>query len=99
MPRPLEVITGSQTGDGAEVIITVGFKPKYVKFTNTTDRIGWEKTDTMAATESIKIAAAGTRTLETGTDIALTDTGFTVSAGANVNAKDTDWLVIGPGVS
>ncbi len=99
MPRPLEFITGSQTGDGAEVTITVGFKPKYVYWQNTTARILVEKSDTMAATESLQTIADGTRTLETGSELVLSDTGFVVHLDINVNNEDYDYIVIGPGVN
>ena len=99
MPRPFEYITGSNSGDGAAVTITVGFTPKSVKWVNTTDRITSEKTDTMDATETIKTIADGTRSLETSSDILFSDTGFVVKLGINVSGKDYDYIVIGPGVN
>jgi hypothetical protein len=43
----------------------VGFTPRYVKFTNLTDRISVEWFEGMADDTCLKTAAAGTQTLET----------------------------------
>ena len=43
----------------------VGFTPRYIKFTNLTDRISVEWFEGMAANTCLKTAAAGTQTLET----------------------------------
>jgi hypothetical protein len=67
--------------------IVVGFKPKYVKWENVTDRICGEFYEGMAANSCIKTAAAGTRTLEvTGGNggITLTQTGFRVLQNATL---------------
>lgn len=67
--------------------INVGFKPKYVKWENVTDRVCGEFYEGMAANSCIKTAAAGTRTLEvTGGNggITLTQTGFRVLQNATL---------------
>lgn len=65
--------------------IDLGFKPKYVKFDNATDRISVEHYDGMADDTCIKTAAAGTRTLETTNQgITLTRDGFRVSQNATL---------------
>ena len=45
--------------------VFTGFKPRYVRWENATDRIRVEWFEGMAANTSLKTAAAGTRTLET----------------------------------
>lgn len=69
------------------VEIVVGFKPKYVKWENVTDRVCGEFYEGMADNSCIKTAAAGTRTLEvTGGNggITLTNTGFRVLQNATL---------------
>jgi hypothetical protein len=69
------------------VEIVVGFKPKYVMWTNVTDRTSGEFYEGMAANSCIKTAAAGTATLEvTGGNggITLTQTGFRVLQNATL---------------
>ena len=46
------------------VVVFVGFTPKYVQWINTTDRVGGEWREGMAANSCLKTVAAGTRTLE-----------------------------------
>jgi hypothetical protein len=67
--------------------IDVGFKPKYVNWTNLTDRIGGEFTEGMADNSCLKTVAAGTRTLEITSGnggITLTDRGFRVLQNATL---------------
>lgn len=69
------------------VEILVGFKPKYVKWENVTDRICGEFYEGMAADSCIKTVAAGTRTLEITSGnggITLTNTGFRVLQNATL---------------
>jgi len=87
MAQPYERYVGTYTGDGAAKTLTIGFKPAYIRVLNFTDRIEYEKYNTMAAADTLKTVAAGTRTLETGSDIVLTNKGATISLGANINAK------------
>lgn len=47
-----------------DVVVFVGFTPKYVHWINTTDRVGGEWREGMAAESCLKTVAAGTRTLE-----------------------------------
>lgn len=67
------------------VEIACGFKPKYVKFLNATDRIAVEFFEGMADDTSIKTAANGTVTLET-TNQGVTPVarGFRVSQNATL---------------
>lgn len=69
------------------VEIVVGFKPKYVRWENITDRVGGEFFEGMADDSCLKIAAAGTRTLEVAGGnhgITLTQNGFRVSQNATL---------------
>lgn len=69
------------------VSVTLGFKPRYVRWENATDRIMIEWFEGMADDTCIKTAAAGTRTLETtNKGITVSATGFTVSQNATLAA-------------
>lgn len=77
--------TGITAADYVE--INVGFKPKYVKWENVTDRVCGEFYEGMAADSCIKTVAAGTRTLEITSGnggITLTQTGFRVLQNATL---------------
>jgi hypothetical protein len=93
--------TGTFTGDGTICEVNLGFKPRYVKLINLTDRIVNEISDTMAATQTLKTVAAGTMTLDTDTDLLLVDgisddfRGFQVSAAVNIAAKVFHYIAIG----
>lgn len=81
------------------VEIDVGFKPKYVRWTNLTDRVTVEFFEGMTADTCLKTAAAGTQTLETtNKGITLTENGFRVSQNATLAAilasKDCYWKAI-----
>ena len=65
--------------------ITCGFKPKFVRVENATDRIAVEHFEGMADDTCIKTAAAGTRTLETTNQgVTLQAAGFKVSQNATL---------------
>jgi ABC-type taurine transport system ATPase subunit len=67
--------------------VVVGFKPRYVRWVNLTDRVEVEWFEGMAANTSLKTAAAGTRTLETTNGgITVDDKGFRVSQNATLAA-------------
>lgn len=51
--------------------IKLGFKPRYVRVDNVTDRIVLELYEGMASGHAVKTVAAGTRTLETSGGITL----------------------------
>ncbi len=81
------------------VEIDVGFKPKRIVWSNTTDRIAGEFFEGMAANSCIKTAANGTRTLEvTGGNggITLTENGFRVLQNATLAlilaSKTCHWM-------
>lgn len=83
---------GTHTGDGTLLTVTLGFKPMHVVLVNLTDAIRYEKIDGMAATDTVETVTAGTTTIDTGSAIVLTDTGFTVAAAHNISAKNFAWF-------
>lgn len=90
--------TSITTTDYAE--FTTGFKPKYVRFENLTDRIAVEWWEGMAANTCIKTAAAGTKTIETTNGgITVTSNTFQVLQNATlaviVASKTLTWFAVG----
>lgn len=66
--RVHQIASGAFFDDAASpAVLTVspGFRPRYFRLENATDRIAFEWMEGMAATNSIKTVAAGTRTLDT----------------------------------
>lgn len=83
----LDVIDATSITTTDYIEIVVGFKPKYVKWENVTDRVCGEFYEGMAANSCIKTVAAGTRTLEVTSGnggITLTQTGFRVLQNATL---------------
>lgn len=83
----LDVIDSTSITTTDYIEIVVGFKPKYVKWENVTDRVCGEFYEGMAANSCIKTVAAGTRTLEVTSGnggITLTQTGFRVLQNATL---------------
>ena len=67
--------------------VLTGFKPRYVRWVNLTDRVEVEWFEGMDANTSLKTAAAGTRTLETTNGgITVDERGFRVSQNATLAA-------------
>lgn len=96
----VNLATGSFTGAGEDVEVTLGFKPRRVHLINMTDRIQHIWQEGMSATQTLNIAADGTATLNTSSHITDHDgadefRGFTVAAGAAVNAKAYVWSAWG----
>lgn len=90
---------GSFTGTGADVEVTCGFKPRYVKLINITDRTVYEKTSDMVAANSLKQVAAGTLT-DDAAGILLKGSqdsyrGFFVPAAIAINAKVLHYIAFG----
>lgn len=69
-------------GSPAAYSTTVGFTPTRVRYLNLTTRVEFEWISGMAATHTLKSVAAGTRTDDTGTAIAVSGQTITVSAPA-----------------
>lgn len=85
--------SGSFTSDGTAAVVTLGFKPRWVKVVNTTDVIVWEKIEGMAAANAVKTVTAGTTTIDTGSAILInTDGTITISATAAGTAKAISWV-------
>ncbi len=94
------IAVGSFTGAGEAVSVTTGFKPRYIKLINLTDRITQEWTADMAATHTLNTAADGTMTDNTGSLLVpkgFGDSyrGFEVAAAAAVNSKAYHYIAMG----
>jgi hypothetical protein len=84
-------ITGKIVFDGTSITaadyiqLDVGFKPRYVRVENLTDRIAVEFWQGMTDDNCLKTAANGTKTLETTNQgVTLIDRGFRVSQNATL---------------
>lgn len=96
----LRLATGSYLDTGtvaAYDFTTLGFKPRYVKVVNETDRTAIEWFEGMADSEGIVTVANGTVTLVTSNGIIPLVNGFTFGLDTNVNvtSKQVSWIAIG----
>jgi len=100
----LRMATGTmiEGATAAAVTLDIGFRPRYVKVVNETDRTMIEWFEGMADAEGIVTVAAGTRTLVTANGITIsgdTDTykGFIFGLDTNVNvvSKQISFFAIG----
>lgn len=82
---------GKVTGDGNQLRINLGFRPKRVTIYNVTDALKWEAVDGMAATITLKTVTAGTQTADTTSAIVIDDQGFTTTAALFANTKAIVW--------
>lgn len=81
MSNPYNTYNTQITVNNAAVVTTLGFRPVIVKVIDETNKVIWEKWDSMTSTTTIKMNAnAGTNAVTTANDILLSDTGFTLSA-------------------
>ena len=94
--------TGSFTGAGAIVTVTLGFVPRRVHLINVTDRIEQVWQEGMAATTTLNRDATGAGTANTSSLVVPKGTldsdgydGFSVAATAAVNAKAYVWTAWG----
>lgn len=78
-------MVGSVVYDGTSITTTdytriaCGFKPRYIKWVNLTDRIQIEWYAGMTASQTLLTVAAGTRTLDTTANaVVVDDTGFSI---------------------
>ncbi len=85
------------TGTAAAFNITTGFKPRYVRVINLTDRVENAWFEGMADASALHIIADGTRTLIVTLGITPLANGFTVGfdLGVNVTSKQLSWIAIG----
>ena len=72
--------------------LSLGFKPRYIRVDNVTDRIALEWFEGMTTAHALKTVAAGTRTLETSGGITVdgAEVGFTP-----VQSKQYRWVAFG----
>jgi hypothetical protein len=81
----------SFTAVSTPTTITVGYQPKFVRVINRTTLVTYEKYVNQAAANCYQIAADGTKTLNTGSLITLSNRGFTVSNTAVANTVIADY--------
>ena len=86
------VLDDAATPDAAS--IHLGFKPKYIRVVNVTDRIENEWFEGMTSAHALRTVAAGTRTLETSGGPTLADDGKTIGF-AVVQNKQYQWYAMG----
>ena len=93
----MATITHIDTGTVAAREFVLGFKPRYVKVVNETDRITEEWFEGMAAAEGILRIANGTATLITSNGITVSDRGFTLGLDTTIyiSSKQYSILVLG----
>lgn len=68
-PPVVQFASGSYKDDAASpalAVITLAFRPRYIRVVDETTRVEYEWFDGMAANNTLKTVAAGTRTLDTG---------------------------------
>lgn len=82
---PMQFFEGKVVYDGTSITTTdytriaCGFKPKYIRWTNLTDRIQIEWFEGMTASQCLLTVAAGTRTLDTTANaVVVDDRGFAI---------------------
>ncbi len=86
--------TGSHFDDAvtpAALVVTCGFKPRYIRVVNLTDRVQYEWFDGMADANALKQVAAGTGTFETSATLTPGERGFTLAAAAVLQNKQYFW--------
>lgn len=95
--------SGSSTGAGAVIDVTLGFKPRYVRIFNETDATMWEKFADQVDANTAKTVTAGTLTKDTTSAIVLKGgaaeddsyMGFEMSAALAANGKALVWSAWG----
>lgn len=90
----LVVITHIDTGTVAARKFTVGFRPRYVKVVNETDRIQEEWFEGMADAEGLLQIAAGTKTLITTNGITPAADGFTFGLNTTIYATSKQYSIL-----
>lgn len=91
------LVSGSILDDAAtpdDAAVNVGFKPRYIRIVNVTDRIEFEWFFGMDSGSSMKTVAAGTRTLEAAEGPTIAADGMTVGFPV-VQDKQYRYYVIG----
>jgi len=82
---PMQFAEGTVTYDATAITTTdytriaCGFKPRYIRWLNLTDRIQIEWWEGMTASQNLRTVAAGTRTLDTtASAVVVDDRGFSI---------------------
>ena len=85
------------TGTVAARKFTTGFKPRYVKIVNVTDRIQEEWLEGMDAASGLLQIANGTKTLITSNGITVANDGFTLGLDTTIyiTNKQYSWVAMG----
>lgn len=81
-----QVVTDA--GAAADTPITVGFVPRYIKWVDRTNRIMLEWWEGMAVNSAIRTVAAGTRTLDVSSGIALGTSALGTAGTFTIKAAD-----------
>ena len=85
------------TAAAAAYNITCGFKPRYIRVVNVTDRTSMEWFEGMTDATGMRKEAAGTFTLVASAGITPLANGFTVGLDTKVNvqSKQMSWIALG----
>jgi hypothetical protein len=87
--------TGTVTGDGTAIVVTLGFKPRHIRAVNVTDVEVWDKFESMTDAQALKTVTAGTTTIDTGSAIVISDNGFTLLAAEFGTSDVIHWAAWG----
>ncbi len=95
MANPFNTSVGQLTGTGAEVTVTLGYQPCYIRILEATNGNIWEKHGGLPTTLAIKYEAVGpTITFPNIGDIIINSNGFTISANVSVLAAPVYYTAI-----
>lgn len=90
------IASGTFTGDGTAITLTLGFVPRWIQAINETDVETWQKTGTMGATKTIKTVTAGTTTVDTASAIVINSDGTVTFLAAEFGSNDVvHWVATG----
>ena len=90
----IAVISHIDTGTVAARKFVVGFKPRYVKVVNETDRIQEEWFEGMADAEGLLQIANGDKTLITTNGITVAADGFTFGLNTTIYAANKQYSIL-----
>ena len=81
----------------AAIVITTGFKPRFVEVCNETSGDSYKWYEGMADAEAIKRVAAGTTSIITTLGITVSSSGFTIGLDEDVNVinEQLSWIAQG----
>jgi len=99
MANPFNCEPGTLTGTGLARTITLGYRPAYVKIIDQTNNIIWEFVDGMMATHTLRqtIASPAVNSVTTSSDIAISDTGFSITATLNASSAALVYIAVREG--